>query len=187
MGEYTPPAINQLKNLGFQVLYFQYDTVIQAFETVGVDVRYDEKTADDAIRGKHRDWEAVSDKRKPLVWERLVELNSSNVQEFMESLETTIARQIVAVRVTPLHGVDAAFVTVEEAVEFVVGYDESGTAGPLVRYEIQIRYNNGDKINAEFQEKGTTIDFLKAYLSGHWTPAAGENIPGVDDAGKSLA
>lgn len=190
VGEYTPPAIGQLENLGFHVLYFQYDTVIQAFKVVGVDVSYDEKTPDDVIRGKHRDWEAVSDKRKLLVWEKLVELNASGdrgVRGFMESLEKAVARQIVAVRVTPLHGVDTDFVTIQQAVEFVVAYDEFRESGPLVRYEIQIRYNNGDKINAEFQEKGTTIDFLKAYLSGNWTPAEGENVPGVDDAGKSLA
>src|SRR5580704_9137570 len=45
-GEYTAGALNQLKSIGFKVLYLTYDSVIEAFESVGVDARFDESTRD---------------------------------------------------------------------------------------------------------------------------------------------
>lgn len=38
-GDYTANALNQLKSIGFKVLYLSYDSVVEAFATVGVDAR----------------------------------------------------------------------------------------------------------------------------------------------------
>jgi hypothetical protein len=43
-----------------------------------------------------------------------------------------------------------------------------------VKYEVSVRYDNGDKIEAQFQDRVTTIEFLTAYQSGNWTPAPEE-------------
>ena len=58
-----------------------------------------------------------------------------------------------------------------EAIEFVRAYDESTDLGPLLKYEVQIRYDNGDRIDAQFQDRLSAIEFLEQYRSGNWTPA----------------
>lgn len=180
VGEYTSSAIEQLKGLGFHTLYFQLDTVVEACKSVGVDWSFDEDTPDEVIAEKQRQWQNLPPETKAQVWQKLLELNAASVQEFKDALEAAIMRQIVRVLVIPLHGKGSEFGSVSDAIQFLVGYDESGAAGPLVKYEVQIRYNNGDKIDAEFHEKGMAVDFLKAYLSGNWTPAEEELAEAIE-------
>jgi hypothetical protein len=170
-GVYTAGALEQLKSVGFRVLYFPYDSVVEAFRSVGVDARFDESTPDAEFGKKMKQWAKVPHGKRGLVWKRLLELNARNVQEFMTHLERTVRRQITAVRVVPLHGSAKDCVTVHEAIGFVTGYDETAPMGPLVKYEVSIRYDNGDKINGEFHDKASTIEFLQAHQTGNWTPA----------------
>jgi hypothetical protein len=171
-GVYTSGALEQLRSSGFRILYFSYASVMEAFRTVGVDVRFDEKTPDKEFAAKMAKWKKVSAQRRGKVWEKLVELNRQSVDEFMSHLERCVRRQITAVRITPLHGAAKDCVTVAEAITFVDRYNETAPAGPLVKYEVAIRYDNGDKIAGEFQDKATTVEFLHAYQTGNWTPVA---------------
>jgi hypothetical protein len=34
---------------------------------------------------------------------------------------------------------------------------------PIERYEIEVRYNNGDVVRGQFKDKSTAIDFLRGY------------------------
>jgi hypothetical protein len=111
--------------------------------------------------------------KRHLVWKRLLELNARNVEEFMRHLERSVKRQINAIRIIPLHGSAHDCVTVPEAMKFVESYDEKAGTGPFVKYEIVIRYDSEDKVQAELLDKATALDFLHAYLSGNWTPAIG--------------
>ena len=45
-GVFTGPAIEQMKSAGFTVSLFPYDTIVEAFSTVGVNVSFDEQTED---------------------------------------------------------------------------------------------------------------------------------------------
>src|SRR5580704_10035669 len=103
-GVYTAGALEQLKSVGFKVLYFSYDSVVEAFRSVGVDARFDESTPDADFGKKMRRWAKVPQGKRGLVWKRLLELNARNVEEFMTHLERTVKRQITAVRVVPLFG-----------------------------------------------------------------------------------
>jgi hypothetical protein len=53
--------------------------------------------------------------------------------------------------------------TVADAVKSLSSYDAIAVAGKVYRYEIQIRFNNTDRINAEFGEKSAAIEFLTKY------------------------
>lgn len=170
-GVYTSGALEQLWSVGFKILYFTYDSVIEAFNTVGIDARFDEQTPDAEFDTRMAKWKSVPTRRRGKVWAKLVELNQPNVDAFMAHVERAVKRQITAVRVTPLHGAAKDCVTVDEAVTFVDGYDETAATGRLVKYEVLIRYDNGDKIEAQFQDKATTVEFLRAYQTGNWTPA----------------
>ena len=83
----------------------------------------------------------------------------------MHHLEEAITRQINRVIVLPLHGAPFPWDTVDDAIRFVEGYSEMGTASKLIaKYEIQIRYDNGDSIEGEFVDKDRAVAFLRTYL-----------------------
>ena len=175
IGDYTTPVLEQLRSIGFKVLHLNYRSVQQAFETVGINAWFDETTSEQVHIERKKQWDALSREDQTKVWEKLKELNARNLQDFMLHLERAVRRQISAVRVIPLHGSSKDCVTVQEAIAFVDAYDESSAHGPLVKYEVIIRYDNGDKIDASFEDRATTIEFLQAYGSGNWTPAVEDN------------
>jgi len=62
----------------------------------------------------------------------------------------------------PLHGDYRELATIEDAISYISGHGE--TAGKtFIRYEIQIRYNNGDNIDGAFENKDTAIKFLRTF------------------------
>jgi hypothetical protein len=167
----VPEILNHAQTIGFKILYLNYASVLEAFKSVGIDARFDEKTPEEEHIEKKKKWDALPKNVQKKVWDRLVELNARNLEDFMTQLERAVRRRISAVRIIPLHGTAQDCVTVQEAITIVDGYDETSANGPLVKYEVIIRYDNGDKIEAEFQDRATTIEFLQGYQSGNWTPA----------------
>ena len=170
-GDYTGAALGQLRSVGFRVLYFPYDIVIQAFALAGIDVRIDESNPEDDFDKRLHQWAKVSKPRKLRVWKKMLELNKANVQEFMTHLDRTIVRRVSSVRVIPLHGAAKDCIAIDDAITFVNDYDEIAPTGPLVKYEVVIRYDNGNRIDAVLDDKTATIEFLQSYQSGNWTPA----------------
>jgi hypothetical protein len=164
-GVFTEGAMTQLRSVGFAVLYFHYETVIAAFRRAGVDARFDEETADAALAQKVRAWEALPRTQQSLAATALLEINQQEVQGFMGSLERAVLREIELVRVLPLHGASRECASVEEAIAFIEGYRETDRSHPVVRYEVEIRYNNGDDIEGRFGDKQTAIAFLRSYRS----------------------
>ncbi len=179
-GEYTSGALNQLKSIGFKVLYLTYDSVIQAFASVGVDARFDETTPDKDFDVKMQQWAAVPNAKQNDVWNKLLVLNKQSLDEFMLHMERAVVRRINSIRIIPLHGSAMDCVSVSEAISFVEHYDEAAPTGPLVKYEVIIRYDNGDKIEGQFQNRATTIEFLAAYFSGNWTASTGSLADDVE-------
>ncbi len=88
----------------------------------------------------------------------------------MQTLEQAVKRQIESIIVLPLHGSMKEVSTVEDAILFINGYDEQGTAKPVDRYEIQIRYNNGNRIDGKFNDKKSAVSFLLEYVPAVITP-----------------
>lgn len=55
---------------------------------------------------------------------------------------------------------------VQDAVRFIRSYNEAASGSiPIVRYEVEIIYLNGDRIWGEFAAKDTAIDFLNSAYS----------------------
>ena len=75
-------------------------------------------------------------------------------------------RSIESIALIPLHGLQNEFETVEEAIAFIEKYDQGrGKDGEFRKYEVIVRYSNGDKIDASFGEKMPAVAFLK-YVEG---------------------
>lgn len=161
-GEFTAGSLTQLKSSGFCVLYFSYDTVMRAFRKFKIDADFDESTSEKDFKMKIDSWNKLPNKES--VAKELLKLNKKEVIEFFESLSKSVSRFIERVIILPLHGQESAKSSVVEAIDFLKGYSENANNLPLTKYEIIIKYNTGDRIDATFKDKKDSIKFLEGYL-----------------------
>jgi hypothetical protein len=161
-GVFTEGALNQLKSLDFGVLYFPYKTVVKAFKKSNINVAFDEKTSEQDFRKKIDSWQQHSDKQ-PIVKE-LLRLNKTEVENFFNLLSESVSRFIERVIILPLHGQESSVTNVTEAIDFIKKYSEDKPKHPLIKYEIIIKYNTTDRIQASFKDKKDAIKFLETYL-----------------------
>lgn len=74
-----------------------------------------------------------------------------------------MTRRIERIIVIPLHGQESEYSSVGDAIAFLSAYESTAVQGRVYKYEIHIRYNNGDKIMAEFTAKAAAVEFLMKY------------------------
>jgi len=160
-GVFTEGALAQLRSLGFTAIYFPYETVIQAFRCAGIDASFHEKTPDSAFAKKVRAWKRLPRRTQAAVPRSLLELNSGEVRAFMGDLKLAITRKVETVRILPLHGTPREMSSVQDAIAFIQTYDEGASSQPIVKYEVAVRYSNGDRIEAQFTDKGGAVQFLR--------------------------
>jgi hypothetical protein len=170
-GVFTEGALSQLRSLGFTILYFPHDTVIQAFGRAGIDADFDEETSDVEVAAKVTAWEALREAQRLLMPKALIEINAEEVSQFMQALERAVLRQIESVLVLPLHGAPFQCSSADEAIVFVESYHEHNGPKPIVRYEVEVLYNNSDRVHGQFTDKDSTIRFLSAYQRPQLRPA----------------
>lgn len=151
-------------------MHFPYETVVQAFASVGIDAAYDEATPDSAFAKKVKAWEKLSKKKKAHLEEKLVELNRTEVDNFVEELTCSVTRRVESVRVLVLHGDPVECASADDAIRFVEEYDLTDGAKAIARFEIEVRFNNGAKIGASFPTKNEAIAFLRDYQPHPLTP-----------------
>lgn len=161
-GDFTAAAREQLRTHGFEVAYCRYETVVNAFLAVGVDVASDEAMPAKELRRKVKACERLSNVERQQLVEEIRGACAHEVTPFLESLRTSLRRRVEQVVVMPLAGNSDQFDAVDEAVRFIVRYDESAPAAGFQRYELTVRYTNGDEIRCSFREKTTAIEFLRA-------------------------
>lgn len=163
-GVFTDGALQQLRSLGFVILYFPYAGILQAFARVGIDASFDEQTEEEEFREKLDGWAALTPAQKAEVSAAILEIHAANVAEFSGRLAVSIAREVEAIVVLPLHGRETLINSVEQAIAYIEGYDEVIQALPVVNYIIEVRYNTGDRIEGKFVTKVAAIEFLRGYL-----------------------
>lgn len=181
-GDFTDGAIEQLEAQGFEVLYFEQEDVVEAFSAVGIDGHYEEGTPEDDFREKLRNWESKDQSEKDKVIEGLIEANKEDVNQFAKNLENKIERTIRSVLVTPLYGNTESLDDVSEAIKFLREYIQEYGSGELKKYEISVRYNNGDQIDAQFERIEDAIDFLHPYQQAPLSPVRYEEGGGQKDS-----
>jgi hypothetical protein len=161
-GEFTSGALTQLKSHEFAVLYFPYTTVIKAFAKFGINAAFDEETSEKDFRKKIDDWNKLPNKLD--VAKKLLKLNKKNVDEFLNMLSSSMSRLIERVIILPLHGQESIALSVTDAIAFLKNYSDDTLKLPFVRYEVIVKYSNGDKIDATFKDKLDAIKFLEELL-----------------------
>lgn len=168
-GEFTADSLLQLERLGFQLLHISYAHVVVAFARYGIDASSDETTPDAEFIRKIATWKQLPAARRKQLAADLANCDRRAVRDFITVIESAITRFVERVRVLPLHGEVRELNCIANAVDFVSRYREQARVGGFMKYEIEIRYSNGDKVLAEFSGKGVAVDFLKSYQD-HFKP-----------------
>jgi uncharacterized protein YqgV (UPF0045/DUF77 family) len=162
-GEFTEGALNQLKSLGFTILFIPYEVLLDAFNLFGIDAAFDEDTPDSVFKRKVSAWERLSKNKRTKIAKALLDACEKDVKSFIISLEAVVLRQIAKISILPLHGTLLELRNIEDALKCIMEYDEKGFSGAFERYEIQIMYDNNDKVTGSFNNKENAIDFLRNY------------------------
>ncbi|MCE5328586.1 MAG: hypothetical protein LLG01_19455 [Planctomycetaceae bacterium] len=166
-GLFTEGALSQMRSLGFTILFFPYETVVEAFARFDIDASSEEDTPDSLFRRKIKQYSFLSAQQRTTLAAELMRLNRSGVKQFVHALTAAISRRIEAIHVLPLHGQAERLSNPDEAIAFIRGYcDSADQERPIQRYEIRIVYNNGDAIDGRFVEKQEAIDFLAGFVPG---------------------
>jgi hypothetical protein len=163
-GVFTEGSIQQLRSHGFSILYFPYDSIISAFSKVGVDAAFDEETPDSDLQQKVDAYQALSERRKQRITDAIAVAHKQDIASFLKSLEISLNRTVQRVFVTTLHGAFKEVASVEDAIKLIERYEETQTVAGFVRYEISVRYSNGDRIDGEFEDKQKALGFLASLL-----------------------
>lgn len=159
-GVFTEGSLAQLRSHGFQILYFPYSSVIAAFAVADIDAAFDEGTADRELAKKVVRYEGLSDRKKQGIAQSLRTQHVTELSAFIAALEVSLNRLIVSVYVLPLHGVVQELATPRAAITFLEQHDLAEKVQEFVRYEVGVRYSNGDEIRGQFQSKVSAIEFL---------------------------
>ncbi len=163
-GVFTTGALEQLESKGFKILYLKYENIVQAFTSVNINASFDEKTAETEFQDKIHRWNNLSAQGIARVKARLLSLEKPNIDIFINDINKSFSRQIQSVSIIVLHGLIHQVSTIGNAITYIQNYSSvQTTLIPILKYEIDIRYNNGDVIHAIFQDKAEAIRFLMTF------------------------
>lgn len=161
-GVFTEGSLSQMKSTGFEVMLFPYETITDAFASVGVNAEFDENTPHAVFQqsiDKIKDLPAAS---RTALKDHLMRANATLLKNFLNELEKTLDRRIETVILIPLHGSQNEFYSVSDAISFIETHDQSEPPeGGFRKYEVIVRYTNGDNINASFADKDKAVSFLR--------------------------
>jgi len=160
-GVFTEGSLEQLKSHGFHVLYFPYETLTAAFEAEGINIRFDEDTPDETFRACVDRIESAPPEVLNSVKRRLIQANREPISDFFATLGYRLGRRIVRVRMIPLYGRVNQFATIEDALRFLDQHSIYEGSGEFWKYEVQIEFSNGDRVQGSFDSKFSAREFLE--------------------------
>jgi hypothetical protein len=103
----------------------------------------------------------LSDAKWSKIISRLRQLHHVELDAFLIQLASCLTRAIQTVFVLALHGQTYEATTLDDAIQFIRNYDEKSSVTLFRRYELNIRYSNGDEVRATFLSRLETIGFLE--------------------------
>jgi hypothetical protein len=160
-GVFTNGSLNQMRTSGFEVALFPYESIISAFTSIGINAAFDENTPDATFQDAIDKIDIIPPEVRTKLKESLIDVNQHLLDHFFAELQATLDRQIEQIILIPLHGQQSELMTISDAITFVENYIEDGLReGNFRKYEIIVRYSNGDKIEASFQNKEKAVSFL---------------------------
>lgn len=159
-GVFTEGSLDQLRSLGFNVLYFPYDSLVAAFQSEGIDIAFDEDTPDTVFRRTTERIEGTSPATMRRICTHLIRANQPAINSFFDALNKRLGRHVKRVVVIPLYGRVNEFATIEDAVRFLDRHMIYEGSGEFRNYELRIEFSNGDKVEAFIEAKDKVKEFL---------------------------
>jgi hypothetical protein len=170
-GEFTRNALNQLESKGFAVLHVPYESILTAFKELGIDASSEDGaggTTEREFRAKIAKWKAWP---QPAATRRLLAalhaLHESEIADFKQKIEASITRRVASVRLTVLRGHAVECNDVASAIAYLIEEEKTyrlrEDGDPQESFEVQIRFNNGAKIDATFPKRAEAIAFLRSF------------------------
>ena len=147
-GDFTAASLEQLRSSGFRVIYCPHDRIVDAFKQEGIDVTLTDDSEEEEIKDRIQAFTQLSQSQLARIHDRIIELNRDEFGSFFDSLQASLSRSVAEILVRPIFGTSSVFTTLEEAIYFISINDETIPVGEFTRYEIEVRYSNGDNINA---------------------------------------
>ncbi|MBD2533209.1 DNA methylase [Nostoc flagelliforme FACHB-838] len=164
-GVFTQGALNQLESKGFKILYLKYENIVKSFTSVGINASFNESTLEAEFQDKIQQWKKLSTADINNIKNQILNLEKYQIDNFINTLEQSFARLVQQVNVIVLHGLSQQAATINNAIEYIQNYpDNQPTFAPAMKYEIDIRYNNGDIIHAIFKNKTEALKFLRTFV-----------------------
>lgn len=164
-GDFTNNSLTQLRSRGFDIIYIPYDDVLRAFDAVGIDASCEEATTDVDFQEKVDRWEKLSATERAKVSRALVAIAKTQTDTFIHALNGKLARQIQSITVTVMHGRAHDLTTIAAAIDYIQAYSATAvTDAPALKFEIQVRYNNGDVVGGIFHDRTDATEYLKKFL-----------------------
>ncbi|WP_309396992.1 hypothetical protein [Cerasicoccus maritimus] len=160
-GIFTESSLQQLKSVGFNVLYFSYDSIISAFCSVGIDAEFDEATPDEDFARCIQEIKELNAAKRQQLKDRLKDLNATEITVFIERLRSVLTRSIQKIIISPLFGSSSEFSDIEQAVSFLGGRFDIPARSEFRKIEIIVVYTNGDKIEGSFATAEKGVKFLE--------------------------
>lgn len=159
-GYFTDGSLDQMKSTGFEVLYFPYESIVKAFQLFNINVQFDETTPDEVFQRAIEQIESLSSDKRGKLKDALRTNSKEDISRFFGTLEQALDRTIYEVIVLPLYGNKHIFPDLAAATDFIHSYDEINGENSFEKYEIFVKYTNGDNINATFQDKESALAFF---------------------------
>lgn len=161
-GDFTKPSLKQLESDDFVVLYFPTDLIVKSFAKFGINVLTNDKTEERDYAERLEKWNLLKTKKE--LANELLQNNQQEVSKFFDLLSYSVSRFIERIIILPLYGEETITVSVNEAIDYLNRHSQEKPNLTFVKYEIIIRYNTGEKIEANFNDKANSIKFLKTFL-----------------------
>lgn len=163
-GVFTQNSLEQLRSLGFHILYIPYEKICSAFETIGINANFDEKTSEDEFKNKVDKWEALSETEKEKLYECISNENLESISFFLGELKAKIDRTISSIKIWSIYGKLYEFSNLEKAKQFLIEEKNINDKISFLRYESEILYCNGDSIKISFQNNTEFLSFLSQFV-----------------------
>ena len=163
-GEFTNNSLDQLKSLGFYVLYFTYEEISNVFLTEGISIQWQEHSSENELNSIADQLRAIDMEKRERLINTFICQQSAKLQRLTDELKEALEIVITEVRITPVHGRTKSLANIRSAVGFMIEYDED-TVQPLMRYEISIRYSNGQEYTMKCITRRQGIQFLNKYMT----------------------
>jgi len=159
-GVFTEGSIRQMESVGFTVLYVPYDTILLSFQEIGIMVAFDESTPDDDFKQCVLQIEQLSEENHAIICRKLVALNQTKIDEFLERMAAALTRRIEKIFVIPLFGTTFEFTTIDDAKFFLSRDFALEAADGLQKIEVIVMFSNGDKIDGNFRTADKASEFM---------------------------